>query len=609
MVEEGWQAFLTSGLAVDNDEEFPSLRERPELYPGKRLPSGYENFFYHRGRIWPLAVGRNQRLTKARIQFRDSQGRLKPTPLPTHLMKLGSTDAVYRIPVIAVGSNAYPRQIYDKLHERYIDDAIPLVKGVLSNCEIVYCPYKAKKGYIPVTPRFRAGAKSVAWLMLLSPEQLQAIIETELSYRLVQLEDIPFTVDSSGERLSGCYAFWHEYCLRLRGDLPVICKDTLLEEHDLAEIRDIYTEVELLEKLNKECLLERLKDLALENPIQGARIVTDASEENLITYGTISSTFPEEEKRGTANTYRVRKTGPKRDHPGRYEPLAYLPASLMHKHNLKGYCTVYVELGDWINAVPARALRNDRLPEGEVQLDQMIRDALGVSLGERCKIGNLRRPFLLRVMEGISQRIAPRAVIARVVKQTGIMERPFCWANPELMDVLGLDPGGYVVLRAARPIWRNGTVEFVETRKRLQVFPVPPGVLEERRGVLQPHPQARFPDPSDILGVYPDLPWIWLDAENRHALGLDKLHPCSPVLVSLSGSYLLQRLISRFMVSILGIGAGVGILLHNVLGKMFSQVIVVGGLNLADVIAIGFMVLAVLGGFTVMVLDSRRPRS
>lgn len=617
----------------------PSLMEQPELYPGIRrfsqdpTFSKFKNYLYRRGGIWSVTLGRNQRLTRSRVSFTGRRRQSRFTPLTNHLLRLGSIGLIDRIPVLAIGSNAYPRQIHDKFSDENTDDTIPLFKGTLSNCEIVFCPYVSAKGYFPVTPRLSWGSHSIAWLMLLTPEQLQIIEKTEPNYHFVRFvsDAMRFTVESSGEQVGGCYAFWHSSWLGAAGGgLPVICSDCVYETNDSKlDTRIISSEEELLKELgNVDDLNKVLIGMARENqpPEQHVHTLKNSLETPLVNYGAALSEFPGQ---NVGDSFRIYRTGPIRHPSGSREPLAYLSFRTKTARRLGDWCTVVSRSqsiaegpdsakqsfsqatpDQLVNALPVRlivdqSMDSDQTFEGQILLDQTVRDALGVSVGERCEVSGLYQPSFLKVSAWASSLFRPQALAARAVKQSLIIERPISWVDPALLDALGVKPGGYIIVKTAKPCSKG----FKLAQIRLQAFPTPQRLTNERTLVLFPSAEARFPNPAELLGVYPDLPWIWLDEETRNALGLDKLHPCNAVLVSPSSTYLLQRLLTRFMIATLGIGAGLGALLHRILGQFFKDNTGFLGFTLADIVAVGFILFVVSAGLVVMVLDGRRASS
>ncbi|NKB66666.1 MAG: hypothetical protein GKR89_06360 [Candidatus Latescibacteria bacterium] len=163
------------------------------------------NYLYSRGRLWPITLGPAQKLSQARVQHQDAF-----LSLSDQLAQLGTLPLAQRFPVLAIGSNAYPRQLYDKFHGAGIEDSLPSFGARLHACQIAYCPYVAGKGYVPATPRYQANWQAIVWLQLLTPEQLALIRASESDYHLVQLDPAcSLIVEDSGETIPDSYLFWH----------------------------------------------------------------------------------------------------------------------------------------------------------------------------------------------------------------------------------------------------------------------------------------------------------------------------------------------------------------------------------------------------------------
>lgn len=126
---------------------WPSLADLPALYPDARNRINRGPLIYRRGQTRPLG---------------------------------GQPDTAGRIPLLAVGSNAYPRQLADKLAGSDADlEGVPLLPAILRGYDAAWCPIVGRKGYTPLTLAARPGAVCLTWLQWLTVEQLQIISETE----------------------------------------------------------------------------------------------------------------------------------------------------------------------------------------------------------------------------------------------------------------------------------------------------------------------------------------------------------------------------------------------------------------------------------------------
>jgi len=167
---------------------WPSLRKVPVLYPDARNRDNRGPVCYRAGKTWPLD------------SHPDTRG---------------------RIALLAVGSNAYPRQLHDKLAETAADlQGIPTVPTILRGFDVAYCPVRSRNGYIPVTLAPRPGAVCLTWLQWLTLEQLNIISATEGSrYALVGGESLAAkaTIQAHLRRPPRIYAWWFDSVLEDNG--------------------------------------------------------------------------------------------------------------------------------------------------------------------------------------------------------------------------------------------------------------------------------------------------------------------------------------------------------------------------------------------------------
>jgi len=163
---------------------WPSLADVPALYPDARNRVNRGPLLYRAGKCFPLS-----------------------RPI----------DTSGRVPLLAVGSNAYPRQLADKLEGTNADlQGIPLLPTILRGFDVAYCPVRSRKGYVPVTLASRPGAVCLTWLQWLTIEQLNVISASEGSrYALVggePLADAAVT-PSQWRRPGIVFAWWFDALL------------------------------------------------------------------------------------------------------------------------------------------------------------------------------------------------------------------------------------------------------------------------------------------------------------------------------------------------------------------------------------------------------------
>ncbi len=169
----------------------PSLALTPSLYPDARNRVNRGPLLYRAGKCFPLG---------------------------------SSIDTRSRLPVLAVGSNGYPRQLADKLSASEADlHGVPIVPALLRGFDAAFCPVRSRKGYAPVTLASRPGAICLTWLQWLTFEQLSIISATEGSrYALVGDGQLAAAarIPSRWRRPNLIYAWWFDSLL-IRDDAPL----------------------------------------------------------------------------------------------------------------------------------------------------------------------------------------------------------------------------------------------------------------------------------------------------------------------------------------------------------------------------------------------------
>ena len=176
----------------------PSLRERPCAYPDARPADARPPHVYAAGSVHVLGEGE------------------RPDDL---LRTLGGAPVAARIPVLAVGSNAYPRQLLDKFADAGLaDESVPTLRCRVARVGIAYAGALSGLRYIPVSLRARPGGHCETWLQWLTVEQLVRISGTEgAAYRLVAIPGVVAPALGSGR--SSALGWAHESLLDL-GDGP-----------------------------------------------------------------------------------------------------------------------------------------------------------------------------------------------------------------------------------------------------------------------------------------------------------------------------------------------------------------------------------------------------
>ncbi len=180
---------MTTSARPTLTRSWPSLAELPALYPDARNRSNRGPFRYRQGRTWPLT---------------------------------GQPETADRFAVLAVGSNAYPRQLSDKFSGSTADlEGVDTIPVVLRDVDVAWCPVRSRKGYAPVTLAARPGAVCLTWMQWLTPKQLDIISATEgPRYDLVGGRPLAslLTMQPRWPRPLAVYAWWFDSLLQRRGE-------------------------------------------------------------------------------------------------------------------------------------------------------------------------------------------------------------------------------------------------------------------------------------------------------------------------------------------------------------------------------------------------------
>lgn len=144
-----------------NVRELPSLTDAPARYPDARLPAARTAF------------------TLVGAEWRELRGPLDVAALDAWLADRGGGFAD-RVALLAVGSNAYPRQLFDKFAGLpCAEHGIVTAPAVAADLGVAFCPIRSRKGYVPVTAARRDGHAERTWLQWLTEAQLARVRETE----------------------------------------------------------------------------------------------------------------------------------------------------------------------------------------------------------------------------------------------------------------------------------------------------------------------------------------------------------------------------------------------------------------------------------------------
>jgi hypothetical protein len=197
----------------------------------------------------------------------------------------------------------------------------------------------------------------------------------------------------------------------------------------------------------------------------------------------------------------------------------------------------------------ALVIKSDAQPRGVAAVDQIIRNGLGLELGEPIHL----IPATVQSRPIVDVLLArPRFVACRIQSaDLAIVEQEVALLTPLTMSLLGVQSGARIVIEGV-PSKPGGAVPTV----RMKAYEAPQDIIDRRAEYSGGGYEARFPSSRDALAVFPDLPWIFLDAETRTKLGLGS-HRLRPVRVRAARGD--QALVEVRELMLLFVLAGVGV--------------------------------------------------
>lgn len=179
------------------------------------------------------------------------------------------------------------------------------------------------------------------------------------------------------------------------------------------------------------------------------------------------------------------------------------------------------EYGHAIAAVASLRLIDqapDDVPAHYLEVDQVVRDAIGVEIGENVVIEG-QRTQRIRLFDPLLG--PPTYVMCRVQSADAFtIEREIGLMDALTLELIGVESGDEVVIEG---IPTEGTAKEPDGKLpsvQVKGFGVSDDVLTRRLELSGGDLACRFPSSRDALGVYPDLPWVFLDSATRAALGL-----------------------------------------------------------------------------------------
>ncbi len=549
---------------------------RPETYPGDIPGHSYLLCGKQYARVEPIL---NRRLPQATVCDLDAglvaeaaSGR--SLPLNFVLLRLNAATMNQRVPVLSVGSNAAPSQLALKFESRNVSSIVPVIRGRARALAIAYSAHLNKNGYLPAAPIHGDDARDLenAQVIFLDEEQLNAVDESEPNYTRVRIGSECYSIVlDNGEALSTCSIYQTRHGV-IEPRIPAL--GPFFNAKDMTPQRDAVNELLQTEPALSELLgVRSYEDFRSEASLLSEKFGSILSELNLkkpdnlritdsdaFTYGELMSKFETEDDHTSLKNSKLVLSTP-RVVARHGEPIAQIST------------TTSMELGRPRHVAVVRRIEKRRYAshpleirviaavqeiDGEydvVKLDQILRHALGLEIREKALI------FPVQVASGGIGIVAPkRYVVMRVqVADINTVEQQACFMPQSELDLLGITSGDVVLLEGCVPV--EGLDDKYEVPSiRLKAYAASEELIAQRERNAGGGFNARYPSARDALGVYPDLPWVFLDSGSRALLGVEKL---GAVRIRAGRSYQLSKELRELMVLLLIASVGASTQISN----------------------------------------------
>lgn len=485
--------------------DWPAPLDDPLSYPGE-IPD--HSFLLLSGLVHPLEEQPGRRLGFAKVTHLDSLSlRGEWQYLDQLLYHKGAASMDSRIPVLAYGSNQNPSQ----LHRKFTGNCSTTVPVTRVRTKGIRAAFLASVSYYGAVPVSIAKAHSPIWeesfsVTWLDPEQFSVMRGSEPGYSIHQFtrSDSEHLIFANGER-----------------NLPILAY--------VADSAFLHSTGGLL-------WLDRSRSL---REMQSDALLAVASGDS--THRSMPPQWKKEAEPTESPQYRDLYDPGSRPSDAALRVTASTDAAL-HSGRPRGRPTIYVHADHKMSSGLAvvRAVMpcgcvgtSGQLPsftaqvvrgtagdiaEDQVGLDISIRFALGLAINEWVTV----EPASAR--RDLSDRVIPTSwVVGRVVTSDGrVVERSQVLVEPLTVRLLGIDEGD--------PVWIQSTAaDGTRRRIRANAHQIPDALADLRESASWGNASALFPDCGRLFGGETDLSCVYVDAEDRRRLGVDK---CDPVQVS-----------------------------------------------------------------------------
>ncbi|WP_248148430.1 hypothetical protein [Microbacterium aoyamense] len=454
--------------------------------------------------------------------------------------------------VVAVGSNASPQVIERKYAraDHVLSHATPFMTCSIEGIGIGHSAHVSKGGYIAATPFARVHHRQQFVASWFDDDQLALVDSTEPNYErvLVSGREYPLTLES-GERPEHYYLYVSTHGL-IRdhvtdSPLPFRSQGELFEWLRAATGDDTFAgpAAEVCLRLIEPGIQQSTTELLHRSTpaIHGLRVVDRAA---VVHYGATRDLA----RRGDG-LLAVLPTADRVARKG--ENVISVGATTKERLGLSSHALVSAE--PWRGAsrpgVVAAVVEDASLPDGVVGADQVVRNALGVERQEHVSLRpvSAKRSRLGTFLIGRSIVLFCRVEAADLAN----VEQDVVLCDPLVLHLLGIQDASRIIIEGAPAAGRDDAPTL-----RIRAVTITDELSARRRELSGGSLTARYPSSSDALGVFPDLPRLYLDARYRQFLGLGT-HKLAAVRVRASrGDQTvreLRELVLIFALAIIGI--------------------------------------------------------
>lgn len=470
-----------------------------------------------------LRAGR--RLGQARVERCDdcaARDGLRVVPLNYELLVWNVANIDSRYAVVAVGSNASTDILRGKMERAGVEPIIPLITARLSNVVVAHSAHVGRPGFIPAAPVAAPGDGCDVVVGLLDRDQLRHMDATEPNYvrRFLPGDVYPLVLDG-GESLSGSHIYDSKWGLLAEhgAPLPLSPQTTVSSwlaergfgpwrDHDPAEAAAVLFADPALREKQRDLIAER--QLVVPADLTGQEFVD-------VPYAATVSVWADAPATSASS---LRCTATPDDLVRQGQQCVRVHPDDAHRLGLRHHTRVSCALRAEDPGLIARVIVHDEQEQGTAGVDQILRNALGLERGEFVDLvpatvhGNSVADVLIA---------RPHYVACRVqAADLAIVEQEVALLSPLTMSLLGIRPGSHVVLEGV-PATPGGSVPIV----KVKAHEAPQEIIDRRTQFSGGGHESRFPSSRDALGVFPDLPWVFLDAATRVQLGLGTHRLCA----------------------------------------------------------------------------------